>query len=119
MRAVTPISSTGLPAPRSGPNEEIRVACVGIHGQGMGHIGMHVHAKNVRVVTLCDIDERLFPGAAARTLVLDGPALAISGSGIRARVAAGRSIRYLVPDPVIAYIADHHLYASPRREHQP
>jgi predicted dehydrogenase len=52
--------SSGLPAPRSGPNEEIRVACVGIHGQGMGHINMHVHAKNVRVVTLCDIDERLF-----------------------------------------------------------
>lgn len=55
--------------------------------------------------------DRLVPGAAARTIVLDGPTLDISGSSIRARLAAGRSIRYLVPEAVIAYISDHHLYA--------
>jgi nicotinate-nucleotide adenylyltransferase len=32
---------------------------------------------------------------------------------VRRRVAAGRSIRYLVPDPVARYIADHALYAEP------
>jgi predicted dehydrogenase len=46
--------------PRRGPNEEIRVACVGIRGMGRGHVGAHANAKNVRVVTLCDVDERLF-----------------------------------------------------------
>ena len=55
---------------------------------------------------------RTVPGAETRTLVLDGPLLAVSGSVIRARVAAGRSIRYLVPDAVAAYIGDHGLYAA-------
>ncbi|MBN1489421.1 MAG: Gfo/Idh/MocA family oxidoreductase [Phycisphaerae bacterium] len=48
------------PPPRRGPNEEIRIAVVGIRGQGQAHIKGHSAAKDVRVVTLCDIDERLF-----------------------------------------------------------
>jgi nicotinate-nucleotide adenylyltransferase len=55
--------------------------------------------------------ERVVPGARLRTVVLDGPSLTLSGTMIRGRVAAGRSIRYLVPDAVIAYIGDHRLYA--------
>lgn len=57
--------------------------------------------------------DRLIPGAASRTILLDGPSLAVSGTQIRARVAAGRSIRYLVPDAVIDYIGDHRLYTTP------
>ena len=47
-----------------------------------------------------------------RTLVV-----AHSSSDVRARVADGRSIRYLVPPAVEAYIRDHRLYLSedPRR----
>jgi nicotinate-nucleotide adenylyltransferase len=54
-----------------------------------------------------------FPGREARVRFLAGPLLPISGSVVRRRVAAGRSIRYLVPDPVARYIADHALYAEP------
>jgi nicotinate-nucleotide adenylyltransferase len=39
--------------------------------------------------------------------------LPISGSVIRRRAAAGRSVRYLVPDAVARYIADHQLYREP------
>jgi nicotinate-nucleotide adenylyltransferase len=42
----------------------------------------------------------------------DMPRLDISSSEIRARVAAGRPIRWLVPDAVAGYIAEHGLYRS-------
>ena len=38
------------------------------------------------------------------------PALAISSSDCRARVAAGQPVWYLVPDGVVQYIAKHKLY---------
>jgi nicotinate-nucleotide adenylyltransferase len=55
------------------------------------------------------------PGREARLRFLPGPLLPISGSVVRRRAAAGRSVRYLVPDPVARYIADHALYADPTR----
>jgi nicotinate-nucleotide adenylyltransferase len=57
-----------------------------------------------------DWPARTFPGVGDRFAFLDGPELAISGSTIRERIRLGRSIRYLVPDAVIAYIGDHGLY---------
>ena len=55
--------------------------------------------------------EARYPGAADRVRFLPGPLLPISGSVVRRRAAAGRSVRYLVPDAVAAYIAQHRLYA--------
>lgn len=65
------------------------------------------------------------PGAAALAAMLPGGAssvgrvecvetvpLAHSSSAVRARAAAGQSIRYLVPPAVESYIRDHRLYRS-------
>jgi nicotinate-nucleotide adenylyltransferase len=54
-----------------------------------------------------------FPGLEDRVRFLPGPLLPISGSVVRRRAAAGRSVRYLVPDPVAHYIAEHRLYTEP------
>jgi nicotinate-nucleotide adenylyltransferase len=43
-------------------------------------------------------------------ILLDVPAMAISSSDCRARVAAGRPVWYLVPDGVVQYINKHRLY---------
>ena len=56
-----------------------------------------------------------FPGHEDRFAFLDGPLLPISGSVVRRRAAAGRSVRYLVPDPVARYIQAHNLYSDPAR----
>jgi len=56
-----------------------------------------------------------FPGRDGRVTYLPEPRLGVSSTAIRGRVAAGRSIRYLVPDAVAAYIAAHDLYRTERR----
>lgn len=51
------------------------------------------------------------PGAPERAaFVFDAPRLDISSRELRARAARGRSLRYLVPDPVWRYIEGRGLY---------
>ncbi len=47
-----------------------------------------------------------------RVILQEVPAMAISSTDCRARVAAGEPVWYLVPDGVVQYINKHHLYAS-------
>ncbi|MBA7566145.1 Inositol 2-dehydrogenase/D-chiro-inositol 3-dehydrogenase [subsurface metagenome] len=47
-----------------GSNERINLAVIGIRGQGSGHISKWCTLKdnrNVRLKTICDVDEQLFP----------------------------------------------------------
>ena len=56
-----------------------------------------------------------FSAAQARRLlaqVVGGPRIDIASTEIRSRVRAGRSVRYLVPESVRAYIEAHALYAG-------
>lgn len=61
------------------------------------------------MVDPADLETRL-PGVSERVRVIETPGVAISSTELRARVAAGRPIRYLVPDAVAAYIEGHRLY---------
>ncbi len=61
------------------------------------------------VVAMDELEARL-PGAGARVTIVHTPGVAISSTELRARFAEGRSVRYLVPDAVIAYIHKHGLY---------
>jgi nicotinate-nucleotide adenylyltransferase len=59
------------------------------------------------------------PGATGRVHRMEIPALAISSSELRSRVARGAPIQYLVPDGVARYIHDHALYRDPTAEGGP
>ncbi len=48
----------------------------------------------------------------ARTTFVDAPPLDLSSTAIRARIAGGKTVRYLVPDAVRAYVAGHGLYRA-------
>jgi nicotinate-nucleotide adenylyltransferase len=58
--------------------------------------------------------DRRFGEAAKRIHLLSGPSLDVSSSEIRTRVAAGHSIRYLVPRAVEELIVERGLYRAGR-----
>ena len=62
--------------------------------------------------SLPDIDELdlSIPGIARHITLMDSPRIEISATDIRDRVAQGKSISSLVPDAVVKYIREKHLY---------
>jgi nicotinate-nucleotide adenylyltransferase len=63
-------------------------------------------------VRRAEIRDRLavLPGAAGRTEFFEMPRLDVSSSMLRERIAAGRSVRHLVPEAVVARIDELGLY---------
>jgi hypothetical protein len=58
--------SAGLAAAHAqqpSPNDQINLGVVGFRGRGRDHYRAFARIPGVRVAYLCDIDERLFPGA--------------------------------------------------------
>ena len=47
-----------------------------------------------------------------RTVLLDAPLLEVSSTALRQRLAAGASVRYLIPDPVLDVIRERQLYRT-------
>jgi nicotinate-nucleotide adenylyltransferase len=59
------------------------------------------------------IEEVAEPRFANHVRFVSAPVMEVSGTEIRSRRRAGRSIRYLVPDAVRTYIEDNGLYRAP------
>jgi nicotinate-nucleotide adenylyltransferase len=57
-----------------------------------------------------DTLEAQLPGVRERVKLLDMPELEIASRDLRERVRTGRSIRYMLPDPVRGYIEEKRLY---------
>lgn len=62
----------GSPYRQDNPNDTVRVAVIGIRSRGMDHCRALSQISNVRIATLCDIDQRLLPGAVAEVEKLTG-----------------------------------------------
>lgn len=41
------------------PNDTVRIACVGVRGQGNSHLKQYANMKNVEIAAICDIDESI------------------------------------------------------------
>jgi nicotinate-nucleotide adenylyltransferase len=48
-----------------------------------------------------------------KVILIDIPRVTESATLVRARLGEGKSVRYLVPEPVYRYIEEHRLYRSP------
>jgi nicotinate-nucleotide adenylyltransferase len=67
-------------------------------------------AASIVVAPRADVEVPELPFKPGRLLRIDMPALEISSTDLRRRAHQGRSLRFLVPDPVIEYIDRHGLY---------
>lgn len=56
------------------------------------------------------IHAALLPNLEERVVVIDAPRLEVSSTEIVERLRAGKSVRFLVPDPVLDYIETHQVY---------
>jgi len=55
------VATVAKPGEVLGANDTINIAVIGIRGRGRGHYREWAKIPKVRVVALCDVDERLFP----------------------------------------------------------
>lgn len=58
-----------------------------------------------------DLYETIIPGISQCVDVIEAPLMDVSSTGILERLRANKTVRYLVPDQVLDYIAAHHLYS--------
>jgi predicted dehydrogenase len=52
------LGAAALPAFAS-PNDTVRVACIGVRGQGFEHVRRYLAMPNVEVAAICDVDESI------------------------------------------------------------
>jgi nicotinate-nucleotide adenylyltransferase len=69
-------------------------------------------AADLLSVRAAESVDELYNSANGRILVLELPLMDVSATGIRERIAHGRSPRYLIPDSVWRRIRDSGLYGA-------
>ena len=57
--AAAPVVKSGFA--QNKPGDQVNIAVIGVHGRGRAHIREFAKIKNVNIVALCDVDERVFP----------------------------------------------------------
>lgn len=57
-----------------------------------------------------DMHEQMIPGLRDYTIMLHSPLVEFSSTDIVDRLGHGKSVRYMVPEPVLRYIDHHNLY---------
>jgi nicotinate-nucleotide adenylyltransferase len=68
------------------------------------------------VKVAADMHEAKLPGLAEQVVMLDTPLVDVSSTEIAARLRAGKSVRYLVPQPALDYIVANGLYRDENLE---
>ena len=66
LASCTPVQQACTQSRVRGANERINVAVIGIHNRGGRHVDGFTKIPNVRVKTICDVDENLFADEAKR-----------------------------------------------------
>jgi predicted dehydrogenase len=84
------------------PSDTVRVACVGVRGQGRTHIAQYAKMPNVEIAALCDVDEN----------VLNAQLAAVEKLG-KKRPAAFTDFRKLLEDKSIDAVS----LATPNHHH--
>jgi predicted dehydrogenase len=79
---------------QAGPSDRVRVACVGVRGQGSTHIRQYGGMKNVEIAAICDIDDEVLAKGLAQAEKLTGK-----------RPAAYKDLRKLLEDKSIDAIS--------------
>lgn len=51
------VALAGAHTVRSSPNDTVRVACVGVRGQGQNHIRAYSKMQGVEIAAICDVDD--------------------------------------------------------------
>jgi len=81
------------------PDVLIKLCKLAVMARAGSSVQLHMHTD-------------VLPELAEHLVILDTPMIEISSTQITERLALGKSVRYLVPESVLAYIQSCHLYES-------
>jgi len=99
---MTPLAATAARRTAAGANDTVRIACVGVRGQGWTHVRTYSRRPDVEIAALCDVDESILNSR------LDG----VEKLG-RKRPAAYTDVRKLLEDKSIDAVS----IATPNHHH--